>query len=437
MNKCDALYYCDYLITQNSSRKVWEKAALATTGNRIAAIGGRSDISRNWAAGRIIDLGAAVILPGLVNGHTHIAMSFLRGRADDKPLMDWLTQDIFPIEAKLTPDIIRMACEFSCAEMIRTGTTALFDMYPLENAVFKAVDRMGMRAVMGESVSMYPTASYKTAEEALEIVREQGAAWGGHQRIKGAVVPHSIYTTTPEILVECRDIAHELGWSLGMHLSETSFETNECIDLRGKRPVEYCAELGLLGRKSTFFHMVDVNGSDLDLIAESGSAVVHNPVSNMKLASGFAPLGEMLARGIPLGLGTDGPASNNAQNMVREMHLCALLQKGINLDATAMPAQTVLDMATTGGAKALHWEGLGSLEPGNLADFIALDLSQPNMQPVYNIVSNVVYAATGMETCLNVVDGEILYHNGKYTRCDYEALRREINDIRDWVWNQG
>lgn len=433
MNNCDCIYYCDYLVTQNSQREVIEKAAIATNGNRIAAVGPRADVDAQWTAQRVVDMGESVILPGLVNGHTHITMSFLRGRADDKPLMDWLTQDIFPIEAKLTPEIVRMASEFSCAEMIRTGTTALYDMYMLENSVFQAVDKMGMRGVMGESVCIYPTAGYKDVEEALEIIRGQFAEWSGHARVRGALVPHAIYTNTADVLTRCKEMADEFGWVFGMHLSETQFETSECLKKHGKRPVEYCADLGLLGDKSTFFHMVDVNEKDLDMVAESGSAIVHNPVSNMKLASGFAPLEKMLERGIPLGLGTDGAASNNAQNMVREMHICALMQKGHNLEATAMSAGKTLDMATRGSASCLHWEGLGSLEPGNLADFIALDLTTPNMQPVYNVISNIVYAATGMENRLTVVDGEILYKDGVYTRVDYAALREEMEQIRQWV----
>lgn len=360
-------------------------------------------------------------------------MSFLRGKADDKPLMDWLTQDIFPVEAKLNKEIVRMSAEFSCAEMIRTGTTCFMDMYPFEDGIFEAVDRMGLRAVLGEGVLIYPTASFKDGDEALDIVRRQAGEWSGHSRIRGAVLPHAIYTTSPEFLTRCRDLAEELDWTLGMHLSETVFETQECLRLRGVRPVDYCRDLGLLGPRSTFFHMVDVNDADLDMVAASGCSVVHNPVSNMKLASGVAPLGKMLERGISVGLGTDGPASNNAQNMFREMLTSALLQKVNLLEATALPAQAVLDMATRGSSAALHWKGLGCLEVGNPADFIALDLSSPNMQPVYNIVSNVVYAATGMENRLTVVCGKILYRDGRYTQVDYPALLEQMQDIRRWT----
>lgn len=436
MNTCEYLFFADYLLTQNEGREVIEQAALATRGNRIVAVGTRSELDADWQAEQVVNLGRAVLMPGLSNGHTHLAMSFLRGKADDKPLMDWLNQDIFPIEAKLTSDIVRMAAEFSCAEMIRTGTTSFLDMYPFQDGIFSAVDRMGMRAVLGEGVLIYPTASFKNGDEALDIVRRHGVEWRGHERIRGAVLPHAIYTTSPEFLMQCRDLAEELDWTLGMHLSETVVETQDCLKLRGVRPVEYCRDLGLLSARSTFFHMVDVNETDLDMVASSGSAIVHNPVSNMKLASGVAPIGMMLERGIPVGLGSDGPASNNAQNMFREMLMSALLQK-VNLkQATALPAQTVLDMATRGSAAALHWKDMGTLEAGSLADFIALDLTSPNMQPVYNVISNVVYGATGMENKLTVVDGKILYLDGKYTQVDYATLLEQMDDIRRWTLAQ-
>ncbi len=437
MNTCDALYFADYLITQNETREVVERGGIAVSGARIAAVGTREEILASWDAPQKRELGRAVLMPGLSNGHTHIAMSFLRGRADDKPLMDWLTQDIFPIEAKLTREWVRLASEFSCVEMMRTGTTSFFDMYPLADGVFEAVDKTGLRAVLAESVMIYPTASFRDGDEALAIVRDQAARWAGHSRIRGAIAPHAIYTTTPEYLERCHALARELGWTFGMHLAETQTETRDCLAQRGVRPVEYCRDLGLLGPESTFFHMVDVNDSDLDLIAASGSAIVHNPGSNMKLASGVAPLGAMIERGIPLGLGTDGPASNNSQNMVREMYLAALLQKVNALEATALPASRVLDMATLGSAAALHWgDGLGALTPGSPADFIALDLTSPNMQPVHRIVSNLVYAATGLENRLTVVDGRELYRDGCYLTTDYDALCAEMEQMRQWVRKQ-
>ncbi len=431
---CDTIFTAAFVVTQNEARTVIPHGAVAVSGNRISAIGPASDIAAAWDAGETVSLGNAAIMPGLVNGHTHIPMSALRGYSDDKNLMDWLTKDIFPIETHLTPEIIRTASEFSCAEMMRTGTTAFYDMYMHERSVFQAADRMGMRAVMGESMThFFPGLSAASEQELRDLILALAEEWKGHPRIKGAIVPHAVYTTDPDFLQRCRALADDLGWQFGMHLSETAGETEKCLKQHGKRPVEYCRSLGLLRPDTTLFHMVDTDGEDLDTIAETGCAIVHNPASNMKLTSGAAPIGAMLARGIPVGLGTDGPASNNSQNMVREMYLCSLLQKLATMDPTALPAQTTLDMATRGSARALHWEGLGTLEPGSIADFVAIGLDEPNMQPVHNIVSNIVYAATGLENRLTVVDGRILYRDGRYLACDYEALKNEMASIRQWI----
>ena len=264
-------------------------------------------------------------------------------------------------------------------------------------------------------------------------VRRYAEEWKNHPRIRMSVLPHAPYTTTPELLQECRALADETGAIFGMHLAETANETETCLQRFGKRPIAYCESLGLLQPDSTFFHVVHANEEELDMLAENRCAVVHNPASNMKLASGVAPIPAMTTRNIGLGLGTDGPASNNAQNMLREMYMASLLHKVHNLSPTASPAQLALDMATRGGSDALHEPLIGTLEPGMRADFIALDLTTPNMQPVHNIVSNIVYAATGLENRLTVVDGKELYRDGEFLTCDYAALCAEMKQARSWV----
>lgn len=431
---CDTLYTADYIITQNDSRDIIEHGALAIAGNQILSVGHADILTILYPDARRVDLGRAAIMPGLINSHTHIPMSLLRGFSDDKALMDWLTQDIFPQEAKLTPELVELGSLFSLAEMIRSGTTAFYDMYMLERSVFRAADRLGMRAVIGESITQYfPSLSCRDAEAYFDLVRAQAFEWMNHPRIRQAVVPHAPYTTTPELLQQCYALAEETGSFFGMHLAETRNETETCLRRFGKRPVDYCASLGLLSPISTFFHLVDVNEDDIAQLADTGSCAVHNPASNMKLASGVAPVEAMLNRGVRVGLGTDGPASNNAQNMIREMYLASLLQKAHRLSPTACPAQTALDMATRGGAAALHDPYLGTLEPGMRADFIALDLNAPNMQPVHHIVSNIVYAATGAENRLTVVDGKELYRDGRFLTCDYDALLSEIQQARIWA----
>ena len=433
-NTCDALYTADYVLTQNEARDIICGGAVAVAGDRILSVGHADVLEILYPEARRVDMGRAVIMPGLVNAHTHVPMSLLRGFSDDKALKDWLHQDIFPQEAKLTPELVELGARFSLAEMIRTGTTAFYDMYMWEASVFRAADEMGLRAVLGESAThFFPSLSCADKQAYFDLVRCQAERWKGHPRIRQAVVPHAPYTTDPDFLRECRALADETSSLFGMHLAETPWETQECLRTYGKRPVAYCAELGLLQPDATFFHLVDVTPEDMLLLAEGHCAGVHNPASNMKLASGVAPIAAMLGARVQLGLGTDGPASNNAQNMVREMYVAALLHKVHELSPLACPAQCALDMATRGGSAALHEPLIGTLEPGMKADFIALDLSAPNMQPVHNIVSQVVYAATGAENRLTVVDGRELYRDGAYTTCDYPALLQEIQEALTWV----
>jgi len=432
-NKCDALYTADYVVTQNDGRDIIRQGAIAISGDRILCVGHADMLEILYPDARRVDLGRATLLPGLINAHTHVSMSLLRGYSDDKALMDWLTKDIFPREAKLTPELVELGARFSLAEMIRTGTTAFYDMYMWEDAVFRAADSMGMRAVLGESVThFFPSLSCKDKQAYFDKVRAQAEAWKGHPRIRQAVLPHAPYTTDPDLLRECYALAEETRSLFGMHLAETESETATCLEQFGMRPIPYCHSLGLLQPGSTFFHVVHADETDLGLLMDGHCAVVHNPASNMKLASGTAPIRQMQNYHIAIGLGTDGPASNNAQNMVREMYLASLLQK-VQGNPTACSAQTALDLATRGGSEALHEPCIGTLEPGMKADFIALDLTHPNMQPVHNIVSNIVYAATGLENKLTVVGGRELYREGKFQTCDYEALCQEMQQARTWA----
>ena len=437
MNSCTALYTADYVLTQNEGRDIIEQGAIALAGDRILSVGHADILRVLYPDAPSTDMGRAAIMPGLINAHTHVSMSALRGYSDDKALMDWLTQDIFPIEDELTTDIIGTAAHFSFAEMIRSGTTAFYDMYMQEQSVFNAADSMGMRGVLGDGFTQFSSLIQKGGEAALfEHLREQAEQWAGHPRLRQAIEPHAPYTTNPQLLKNSHELAQELGALYGMHLAETQYEHEQCLKEHGLSPVAYCNSLGLLAPGSTFFHMVHPSAEDMVLLAEGRAAVVHCPGSNMKLASGIAPIGKLQSAGIPVALGTDGPASNNAQNMQREMYLASLLQKVHDLDPTACPAQNAIDLATRGGAAALHNPLIGSLEPGMKADFIAIDLSAPNMHPVHNIVSNLVYAANGSENILTVIDGVELYRDGKFTQCDYTALCAEMEGIRQWVQKQ-
>ena len=423
------IYTADYVVTQNNGRDIIEKGAVGIDGATITCVG-HADMMRDmYPDAELTELGRAVIMPGLVNAHTHVPMSLYRGFSDDKALMDWLTQDIFPAEAKLTAEMVEMGALFSLAEMVRTGTTSFFDMYMHSDAVFRAADSIGIRGVIGENITrFFPNLAFADMAAYRELMAAQAERCRNHPRLRQAITPHAPYTTSPELLQECRAIADEHGAVFAMHLAETESETETCLKEHGMRPVPYAESLGLLQPDSTFPHLVHVDEHDIELLAENRCAAVHNPASNMKLASGVAPVEKMIRGGVDVALGTDGPASNNAQNMFREMYVATLLHKVDQLSPTACPATLALDMATRGGSAAMHDPLIGVLEPGMRADFIALDLTTPNMQPVYHIVSNIVYAASGLENRLTVVDGRELYRDGKFLTCDYDALCREIKE---------
>lgn len=430
---CDILLHAAYIVTQDNDRTMLEDASLAVNGGRIAGLGPRAAMEMEWRPARTLDLGNALLLPGLINAHTHSAMTFLRGLADDLPLMEWLMRHIFPVEKHLTPEIVEWSALLGHAEMLRTGTTACIDMYLIEDAVFRAARTSGIRCAGGEAVFNFPGAGSPGPDQTLDMARRQASAYRDDSRISVLVCPHAVYTTTPAILERCRDVADELNAPLHLHLAENASETAQCLKQWGQRPIALCRRLGLLRGGTTLAHVVDVDDAELDVLAASGVVVAHNPSSNMKLASGVARAPEMLARGIPLALGSDGAASNNQLNMFVEMGRTALLHKVHGMDPTLMPAQAVLDMATHGGASAMGRRDLGRLAPGLPADLAALDLDAPNLRPMYNPTSHMVYAATGMETRFVMVEGEILYQDGAFTRFDYPALLAEMDGIRKWA----
>ncbi len=428
-------YTADWIVTQDDDRTVVRDGALLVRDGLVADVGPASEVLRRNPGEGTVSLGAAAVFPGLVDAHCHLPMSPLRGLGDDKPLQAWLQEDIFPREARLTPEIVRLGALLSCCELLRTGTTSFFDMYMLEENVFAAADQVGLRGVLGENaVRFFPQLGGATKEKLFGRVAANAEAWRGHPRLKAAICPHAPYTTDPALLRECLELSRSLGIPLGMHLAETEHETETCLREHGMRPVEYCQKLGLLGPDSTFFHCVHVTPGEIEALRDSGCGVVHNPASNMKLASGACPAAAMLAAGLELALGTDGAASNNQQNMVRETWLAALLGKSASGDPAAMTAQKALDMATRNGARALHIDGIGSLRPGCHADFFALDLrSAPNLQPCHEPVSSLVYSATGHEIRLVAVAGRELYRDGEFLTVDYPALLEEVSKLKRWA----
>lgn len=427
MLPCDTIVHSHILLTQDENRSILRDHSLAIKDGLVCAIAPKTEIMAKYVPAREMETGLA--LPGLINAHAHAAMTFVRGYGDDMPLMDWLTTRIFPIEARLEPRITRLASLLGHAEMLSHGITACMDMYIFEDAVFEAAELAGLRLVGGEAVFAFPSAACKDYHEALEATRRLHEKRSS--RLRAALNPHSVYTTDAEILTACRALALELDLPLHIHLSETTDECRLCEQKTGLRPVAYCQSLGLFDVPTTIAHGVHLNADEIAILADKNVRVAHNPSSNMKLASGIAPVPAMLAAGLDVGLGTDGPASNNQLNIFAEMRQASLLHK--ISDPTVLPAQTVLDMATIHGAACLHWPELGRLAQGGPADLVGIDMRLPNLLPMHNPVSQLVYAASGHECELTMVEGEVLFHKGKFGRFDIEDVIAETGELLDFV----
>lgn len=430
---CDTLITADCILTQDENRTILENGALAVTNGLIDAVGDAGELTKAYTPAKRLDLGKSLVLPGLINAHTHASMTLLRGLADDLPLHTWLTDHIWPIEAKLSKESIRAGAMLAAAEMIATGCTCFHDMYFYESAIGRAVSDIGMRAVLGEGVMAFPTPSCETPGQTFAAIEALADEFKDDPLITPCVAAHAIYTSSAEILTQSFELAQRLGILWTIHLAETRHEVEESVKNFGKRPVEYLDGLGCLTPNSLLIHCVHLNDEEIQTVADRGCGVAHQPESNMKLASGVARIQRLKEAGVRLCMGTDGAASNNDQNMFIEMATASFLQKVHRMDSTVLDAQTVLDMATVNGADCLMRHELGSLAPGKAADLIALDMTRPNLAPLYNPVSQCVYAASGHEVRLTMVAGKALYADGAFKTFDYPALLDEIESIRRWV----
>ncbi len=432
----ELLIKAQVILTQNQDREVLEHAGLAVGQGLILDIGDWEAVSLRHPGAKVLDLGRSMLLPGLVNAHTHAPMTLFRGAGEDMLLMDWLTQRIWPLERELTPELIHLGALLACAEMIRFGTRAFLDGYMHEEEVGRAADTTGLRAVLGEGFFRFPSPLFPTAQAAWDRVEFLRERFAGHPRIGLSYCPHTVYTTDPEDLAESYALARKHGLIWQTHCSENAAEIESCLSLYGKRPLALLAEMDLLGPGTVLHHCVDLTQAEMALLAETRTGVVHCPESNMKLGCGQAPVRALLKAGVAPALGTDGAASNNNLNLFGEMRRAALLQKVASLDPTALPAQTALDMATRHGAAVLALPGDQGLVPNAPADLIALDLTFPNLMPLHNPVSQAVYAACGQEVRLNMVDGRILYRDGCYLTLDYPGLSAEVRQAQTWVKNR-
>ncbi|MBP1902742.1 5-methylthioadenosine/S-adenosylhomocysteine deaminase [Halorubrum trapanicum] len=391
----------------------------------IRAVGSPSEVDEavGGAAAETLDADGGLVIPGLVNAHTHVAMTLLRGYADDKPLDPWLREDIWPAEGELTPDDVEAGAELGALEMIRSGTTAFADMYFAMDRVAEAVDHAGLRARLGHgvvTVGKDDADARADVEESLAVARELDGAADG--RIRTAFMPHSLTTVGEEFLREGVAEAREAGVPIHLHANETTDEVDPIVDERGERPIAYADDLDALGPDDFFAHGVHVDDSEIDRLAEAGTAVVHCPASNMKLASGMAPVRRLREAGVTVALGTDGAASNNDLDVFDEMRDAAMLGKLAADDASAVPAAAVVEMATRGGADALNLPG-GRIEAGAAADLAVVDLDAPHLTPVHDPVSHLAYAARGSDVRHTVCDGRVLMRDREVLTLDAEAVQ--------------
>jgi 5-methylthioadenosine/S-adenosylhomocysteine deaminase len=382
---------------------------------------------------RIIDGSGQVVLPGLVNTHTHAAMTLLRGYADDLPLMEWLSTKIWPLEAKLNGEDIYWGTMLAIVEMIKSGTTTFNDMYFFMSQAARAVETSGIRAVLSRGMIGVSPESQSALDDSRKLVAQwHGAAKG---RIRFALGPHAPYTCPPEYLKQVVALAEELEVGIHIHISETRQEMEDIVKQYGVSPVKLMLENGVFTRPTLAAHCVHVSDDDIAILQQNRVGVAHNPESNMKLASGVAPVPAMLRAGIAVGLGTDGASSNNNLDMLEEMRSCALLHKVNSMDPTVLPAYQALEMGTALGARALGWDDqIGILKPGYKADMIMVNLTAAHMIPRYDILANIIYSGQAADVDTVIVDGQIIMEHRRITKFDEQEVLNKCKAIaRDLI----
>jgi 5-methylthioadenosine/S-adenosylhomocysteine deaminase len=379
-------------------------------------------------ADETLDATDGLVIPGLVNAHAHVAMTLLRGYADDKPLDAWLREDVWPVEAALQPADVAAGARLAAAELIRSGTTAFADMYFEMDALAEVIEEVGLRARLGHgciTVGTDEAAAHEDFETGLAFAREYDGSADG--RITTALMPHSLTTAGEQYLREYVPRARELGVPVHLHANETEDEVAPIVAEHGERPLEYADEMGVLAEDTFLAHCVHVDEAEIDLLAERGTAVVHCPASNMKLASGMAPVQAMLDAGVTVGLGTDGPASNNDLDVFDEIRDAAMIGKLAAEDASAVDAETAVELATAGSAAALGIDS-GRLEPGANADIAVVDLAVPHLTPQHDLLSHLAYAARGSDVRHTVCDGRVLMRDKAVLTVDVDAARKTAAD---------
>lgn len=421
------------ILTMDAHNKVIENGTVVIDKNKIVAVGG-PELTKQYTAKKQLNVDGDIVMPGLINTHTHASMTVFRSLADDVP--DRLHRNIFPLESKMVSrEMVRVGANLANVEMLKGGVTTYVDMYYFEDEVAKTVDKIGMRAILGESVIKFPVADAQNADEGIAYAVNFINQYKDHPRITPAFAPHAPYTNTTEHLQKISKLSQELDVPVMIHLAETDREQEEIAKRTGgKSPVQYMADIGALNSKVIAAHAIMVNDSDIDLLKQYDVGVAHNVSANTKSAKGVAPVTAMLAKGVRVGLGTDGPMSSNTLTTMNELNLVGKIHKLENKDRAAMPPITVVELATKGSAKAIHMEDkLGSLEAGKLADIIVVDTKSPNMVPMYSPYAALVYGANASNVRHSIVDGSLLMEDRKVLTVDESAIVKEALQFADQV----
>jgi 5-methylthioadenosine/S-adenosylhomocysteine deaminase len=433
--RVDLLILGGTIVTMDSSRRVIDDGGIAVSGGRILAIGTRAEIRGRYSARQTVDATGDFITPGLINGHTHIPMTLFRGLADDLDLQEWLTKYIFPAEAKnVTEEFVRVGTRLGLAEMIRGGTTTYCDMYYFEDAIADETARAGVRGVLGETVIDFPVADNKTNAEAMAYVERFVSNWKGHELIVAAIAPHAPYTVSEEHLKAARAFSDRTGAPIVTHISETKREVDDSLKAKGASPVSYLERIGFLNERVIAAHMVWPQAGETEILKRRGVGIVHNPQSNMKLASGVSPVPRMMEEGLLVGLGTDGAASNNDLNMWEEMDTAAKLHKVSSGDPKVLSAQQAFELATIRGAQALHLEKeIGSVEVGKRSDLLIIERDSLNQIPSFNVYSDLVYATKANAVKTVIINGRIVMRNRRLLTLNETAIKASARLFREKI----
>jgi 5-methylthioadenosine/S-adenosylhomocysteine deaminase len=428
VKEVDKLISGGRILAMDEKGTLIKNGAIAIEGENIIAIGTKEVIENQYTSREIINAENSLVMPGLVNCHTHAPMTYFRGLADDLELTDWLNNYIFPAEARfVNKEFSYLGSLLACAEMIKSGTTTFCDMYIFEDDVARAAKSSGMRCLVGEVLFDFPSPSVKTPEEGLKYTERLIEKWANDPLVNIVVEPHSLYTCSESLLRGLKKIADRYGARIATHYLETRFEKEQLTEKYGKTPTSFLKDIGYLDERFIAFHCVWMDEEDIRMFAGHGCKAVHNPESNMKLASGVAPITKMMTSGVTVGLGTDGCASNNNLDMFQEMDTAAKLHKVVQLDPTVMDAKTVVRMATCDGARVLGMDKLvGSLKAGMKADIIIINLSKPHLTPIYNEYSHIVYAFNGADVDTVLINGKVVMTNRKLLTIDENDIMATI-----------